>query len=419
MDAAGSEEIPALSWEFNGTMKILMLHNFYQQRGGEGVSFAVEAEALRQRGHQVDTFTLDNAVDLPKLGKVGIAVNAVWSKSSFKKVKAKLQKNSYDLMHVQNFFPLLSPSVYDAAGECGVPVIQALRNYRLFCMEAGLLLNGNLCEKCIKAGSSLPGLKNRCYRDSMSASLSHSIMLEFHRLKRTWWKKVDAYIAVSDFVKGKYVEAGWSSESVFVKHNSVLPEREVGSGEGNFFVTAGRLSEDKGLDVIVQAWQELRKTIHASEMPVLKIIGDGPLHEYLRSIIENNKLESCIKLTGRLSLSDTYKQMGEARAIILPSVRHEPCSRTIAESYAKGTPVIASSIGGNTELVEHEISGYQVLSGNVDELVNRVRSVMTLPESEYNQLRRASRLKFDREFAPDVNAQRLEKIYKTVCEHGV
>ncbi len=390
-----------------------MLHNYYQHRGGEGVSFTAESEALRALGHDVDTYTLDNATDLPKLNAVQLACRTIWSKESSCTVKKLLGRKPYDILHVQNSFPLLSPSVYDAAKACGVPVVQALRNYRLFCMQTGLFREGEICEECSGKRHSWSGIRHKCYRNNLAASITVSAMLEIHRLRKTWRNRVDAYIAVSGCVKEKYVSNGWDAGKIHVKHNTVFPPPEPGNGEAGNFVVVGRLSEDKGLLLLLDAWGLLLNKCEKDEMPQLCIVGDGPLGSVLCQEIIKRNLTSFVTMSGRLSLNDTYDALGKAVASIQPSVRYEPCSRAIAESYAKGTPVIAAKIGGAVELVEDGVSGFHFPAGDAEALAESVLKFIRNPELG-RLMRKKTREKFDGEFAPDTNAKQLLDIYSSV-----
>ncbi|MDF7799792.1 glycosyltransferase family 4 protein [Pontiellaceae bacterium B1224] len=394
-------------------MNVLMLHNYYRHRGGEGVSFAAEVEALRALGHEVDTFFVDNVEELGQQNALQLAVNTIWSRKSYRTVRELLQKKAYDILHVQNFFPVLSPSVYDAARDAGVPVVQALRNYRLFCMQTGLFRDGGICEACSNGKHSWAGIRHRCYRGSLPASLTVSAMQEIHRIRGTWKNRVDAYVAVSSCVKDKYVSNGWKPDRIFVKHNTVSPIPEPGNGEGGFFVVAGRLSEDKGLPVLLEAWKKL--TAENDMVPGLVIIGDGPLEQNIANTIEHSRLTGHVRMMGRLLLSETYELIGRAAATIVPSVRFEPCSRTIAESYAKGTPVIAANIGGAVELVDDGRSGFKFMPGDAAALAVAVMQIVANSKMA-NEMRANARLKFDNEFAPSVNARQLEAIYGTVIE---
>jgi glycosyltransferase involved in cell wall biosynthesis len=394
-------------------MRILMIHNYYQHRGGEGVAYVAEAAALRQLFHEVDTDTLDNAVDLPKLNPFQLAARTIWSVQSYRHVRSMLLRKQYDILHVHNTFPLYSPSVYDAARSCGVPVVQTLHNYRLFCMQTGLFRDGHICEECPDAGNAWPGIRHKCYRNCTSASLACGALLEVHRLLKTWHRKVDAFIAVSECVRQKYVSNGWNTEKIFVKHNTVSPVPEVGRGEMNNFVTVGRLSEDKGLFTLLDAWEWLAKGADKHDVPSLDIIGDGPLLETIKREVFERGLSHYITLTGRLSLDETYAAMGSATATVLPSVRYEPCSRSIAESFAKGTPVIAAKIGGAEELLDDSVNGFHYPPGDAHALAETVKRLAFNPELSIT-MRRAARQKFDRDYHPQKDVEKLVKIYSAV-----
>ena len=156
-------------------MNVLMLHNSYQFRGGEDESFESEVRMLRDAGHFVETVHVSND-NVDKIGKFQVALDSIWSKSSYKLVDAKLGERSYDVLHVQNFFPLISPSVYSAAQKHGVPVIQALRNYRLLCPSAVLYRDNHLCEDCLRTTFKIPGIVHGCYRGSRLASATVAAM---------------------------------------------------------------------------------------------------------------------------------------------------------------------------------------------------------------------------------------------------
>ena len=390
-------------------MKILMIHNYYAKRGGEGFSFAVESQSLRELGHEVDTYTVDSETDLPGT-PLALAINTIWSRKSYREVKKLLQKKKYDVLHVQNFFPLLSPSVYKAARDCGVPVVQALRNYRLLCLQPEFFRDGALCEDCLTRGCALPGVYHRCYRNSLLPSLVLGLFQEFHRRRKTWSRDVDGYVAVSSWVKQRYVSAGWDPNSIFVKHNTVFPAPDVGTGRGGYFVCVGRVSQEKGIPVLLDAWEQLHVRLGAEAAPQLKIIGDGPLFSELQERVAQSDLSCVVKLTGRLSHEETLGIVGEAIATIQPAIWHEPCGRTIIESYAKGTPVIATAAGGSPELIDDGGSGYLVAPGDAGEVVAKVEKMMTTGL----MMRKAAREKFDRDFSYIENARRLEEVYRKV-----
>lgn len=394
-------------------MRILILHNYYQHRGGESVAMHCEVRGLQAAGHDVEVFTLDNAVDLHCRNRISLAVQTVWSISSYRKVKAILDDGTFDVMHVHNYFPLFSPAVYDAARASGVPVVQTLHNYRPFCMQTGLFRAGTVCEECGVRNSAWPGIRHRCYRGSWVQSMVAGTMLEVHRMLKTWHRKVDAFIAVSDFVRDKYIENGFDPSRLFTKRNTLNPVPSPKKGDGKFFISVGRLSEDKGLMVLLDAWEKLRNA-HSEEVPQLKIVGDGPLLDTIASEIRRRDLSDCVKMTGRVSSEHVITLLGKATASILPSIRFEPCSRTVAESYAVGTPVLAASIGGTEEMILNETTGLLFLPGDAAGLSECVEKMAFCNERRSKEMRGAARIYFEANFHPDRDNEQLEEIYRMV-----
>ncbi|MEM9980255.1 MAG: glycosyltransferase, partial [Cyanobacteria bacterium P01_D01_bin.2] len=235
-------------------MRILSIHNAYQIRGGEDVSTAAEQTLLRNHGHTVDVYE-ENNDSIKDMGAVQLAARTLWSKASYGTVRAKLRAHRYDIVHVQNFFPLISPSVYYAARAENVPVVQTLRNYRLICPNALFFRDGKVCEDCMGKAIPYPGIVHGCYREDRKASAAVASMVTSHRLLRTWPKMVDQYITLTQFARNKMIEGGLPADKIVVKPNFVAPEPKVGSGQGGYALYVGRLSVEKGLDTLLAAWK--------------------------------------------------------------------------------------------------------------------------------------------------------------------
>src|SRR5271154_4421174 len=234
-------------------MNVLMLHNSYKIRGGEDESFESECRMLRDSGHLVETIHVNND-DLENVGSFSVALESIWSKSSFDLVDRKLSERRYDVLHVQNFFPRLSPAVYSAAKKHRVAVVQTLRNYRLLCPSAILFRDGRPCEDCLHKLFKYPGILHGCYRDSRMGTATIAAMTAIHTLKGTWRDDVDLYLSLTDFARQKFVEAGFALEKILVKSNFVYPDPGAGSGGGGFALFVGRLTPEKGLDTLLAAW---------------------------------------------------------------------------------------------------------------------------------------------------------------------
>lgn len=384
-------------------MRILSVHNRYQIRGGEDESRESEEKMLREHGHIVDVYE-ENNDRVATLSKTQMAARTIWSTESYQVVEQRLKKNSYDILHVQNFFPLISPSIYYAAKAAGVPVIQTLRNYRLFCPNALFFRDGKVCEDCLGKAIPYPGILHGCYRESRIASSGVAAMLITHRALKTWENKVDLFITLTNFARQKCIEGGLHADKIVVKPNFVSPDPGIGKGEGGYALFVGRLSAEKGLDTLLSAWEQLDKQIP------LKIVGDGPLAE---KVIEAAKRLPQVEWLGRKPVAEVHALMGNAMFLVFPSKWYETFGRVAVEAFAKGTPVIAAEIGAIAELVESGRTGLTFQPNNSQDLAAKVERLLANP-AQLAQMRLEVRKEFLAKYTAEQNYQQLHDIYGLV-----
>ena len=382
-------------------MKILMLHNRYLIPGGEEHSSAAEAALLAEMGHEVELLEEDNR-RIEELGKARTAARTIWSGESYRSICDRLRAGRHDILHVQNFFPLWSPSVYYAARRCGVPVVQTLHNYRLMCANALFFRDNAICLDCLHQFIPFSGIVHACYRNSRAASSVVAAMIGFHKLLGTWKNLVQAYIAVSEHAREKYLEAGLPAEKVAVKPNFLHPAPEPGPGGGGYALYAGRLSPEKGILTMLSAWK-------SADQPLpLKIAGAGPLQDL---VTETTRLTPKIEYVGSKSLPELLQLMGRAEFLVFPSEWYETMGRTIMEAFAVGTPALVAAIGPPASMVVPNESGFHFAPGNVAELRERVewcsRNVARL-----HDLRGNARAAFEKSFTGPANAEKLLSIYR-------
>ncbi|MBD2355802.1 glycosyltransferase family 4 protein [Tolypothrix sp. FACHB-123] len=381
-------------------MRILTIHNRYQIKGGEDECFEAEVNLLRQMGHEVEIYE-ENNDKVAVLGKLNIATRTVWSDESYQTVKGLLASKPFDVVHVHNFFPIVSPSVYYAAKTEGVPVVQTLHNYRLLCPNALFFRDGQVCEDCLGQFIPYSGVVHGCYRDSKVASGGVATMLTVHRLMATWSKTVDLYIALTEFARQKFIAGGLPAEKIVVKPNFVSLEPTVGNGCGGYALFVGRLSVEKGLDTILQAWEHL-----GTQIP-LKIVGDGPLAD---QVLAAAKTLPQVEWLGRKTMSEVHDLMGEAMFLVFPSKWYETFGRVAIEAFAKGTPVIAANIGAIAELVDSGRTGLHFRPGDADDLTAKVKWLLANP-SNLSQMRQQARAEFETKYTAVKNYQRMMEIY--------
>jgi glycosyltransferase involved in cell wall biosynthesis len=384
-------------------MKILILHNQYLIGGGEDVSTLAEVEMLRRHGHTVELLLLNNNTIL-QASRWSVALGAIWSKKAYQTVLQKVRTERYDIVHVQNFFPLLSPSIFFAAKKGGAKVILSLRNYRLMCPNAQLFTQDAICGRCVGKMIPLPGVTHKCYRDSYTASAVVATMLALHNFLGTWQKKIDGFICISDFVKKQMIEAGIPARKLFRKYNFISEDPGYHENPADDFLYVGRLSREKGIGLLLEAFSSPELAGRR-----LTIVGDGPLRNSVETAAAQNPN---IRYLGVQDLKTTYRHMGEAFYLLFPSRWHEPFGRTIAEAFACGTPVIASDAGAASELVTDQYNGFLFLRDNVASLIQKIQEACR--DEDYRQKRRNARESYLQRFTMEMNYSQLLGIYAAV-----
>ena len=389
-------------------MQILSIHNSYQIRGGEDESKELEENLLREMGHQVDTYEESNHT-LKSVKPIPLALRTIWSKDAYRTVRQKLQTTKYDLIHVQNFFPLISPSIYYAARSEGVPVVQTLRNYRLLCPNALFFRDGQVCEDCLGKAIPYPGVVHGCYRENRAATAATAAMLTSHRAIGTWTKMVDKYITLTNFAKEKLVQGGIPAAQIMVKPNFVHPDPRAGNGSGGYALYVGRLSVEKGVDTLLNAWTKLRQAVP------LKIVGDGPLESL---VAEVSSKSDRIEWLGRRPMTEVHQLMGEAIFLVFPSKWYETFGRVALEAFAKGTPVIAADIGAISELIDAGRTGVCFRPGDANDLAAKVEWALN-NRGQLDTMRQSVRQEFLDKYTAGANYQRFQEIYGQVLQHRV
>jgi glycosyltransferase involved in cell wall biosynthesis len=389
-------------------MKILLVHNRYQIAGGEDTVVQAEKSMLETHGHEVALLESDNADISGGVGRLQAAMGAVYSRRGKRRVASELARFRPDVMHVHNFFPLFSPSIYSAAREAGVAVVQTLHNYRLVCPNALLFRDGHVCEDCVGRAVPLPGVVHACYRGSRLATAPVVAMLAVHRALGTWTNMVDAYIALTEFSRQKLIEGGVPAEKIFAKPNFVHPCPVVGDGQGGYALFAGRLSEEKGISTLLAAWKQI-----AEQIP-LKMVGNGPLAQMVQSATKQSR---GIEWLGQVSREQTLDLMRHATLLIFPSIVYETFGMSIVEAFAVGLPVVASDLGAMSSLIQHRRTGLHFRAGDADDLVAQVRYARTHP-AEFQEMRLAARKEFETKYTAERNHEMLLNIYHTAIQRA-
>jgi glycosyltransferase involved in cell wall biosynthesis len=347
------------------------------------------------------------------MGQLKLLAKTIWNSDSANALSEKIRAERPAVVHFHNTFPLMSPAVYDAAHRGGAAVVQTLHNYRLVCPGALLMRDSVACEQCLGKTLPLAAIKHKCYRGNRGATAAVVALTASHRILGTWRRAVDVYIAPSAFAAKKLAEGGLPADKIVVKPNFVYPDPPLGKGGGGYAAFVGRLSPEKGVEMLLAAWDVVLAKLGSGETsPRLRIVGDGPLADAVRSAAARNPL---IEWLRRRPLSEVYSILGAADVAITPSICYETFGRVAAEAFACGTPVIASAQGAFAEIVEHGRTGYLFKPADPNDLAAKVAAMWADPAAR-EQMRPRVRVEYETKYTGTRNGEMLEQIYGRAIE---
>ena len=382
-------------------MRIAIAHNRYQQGGGEDKVVVAEAAMLRRHGHEVEQLDFDNEAITGMQGRAKAALSSFYSVPSHRRVATTLTAFRPDVLHVHNFMPTLSPSVFFAAQRECVPVVQTLHNYRLLCPNAQMFRDGEVCERCVEERSFLPAVRLGCYRGSRVGSAVVGGTVALHTRLGTWERRVARYIALSCFAADK-LGARVPREKIRIKGNFVS-DSGTGSGQGGYALFVGRLSAEKGLSTVLAA-----DALGELPMPV-RIAGDGPMRDAVERACAASG--SRLRYLGSRSSEEVRALMAEASVLLVPSLWFEGFTMVMVEAMSLGLPVLASRIGSLPEIVEDGVSGVLMAPGDPRALTQTLARFQQLSPLEKGAMRSAARERSLSAFGEEANYETLMSIY--------
>jgi glycosyltransferase involved in cell wall biosynthesis len=379
-------------------MRILLVHNSYQQPGGEDQVFAAESELLEQHGHTVLQYRAHND-QITELGRATLARKTLWNDSVYRELRSICRDQRPQVVHFHNTFPLISPAAYYAARAERVAVVQTLHNYRLLCPGTTFYRGGRVCEDCMGRLIPWPGVLHACYRESRSASTGVAALVIAHRLARTWTRAVDLYIVLTEFARQKFIEGGIPATKLVRKPNFLPADPGVGEHRGGFALFVGRLSPEKGLHSLLEGWATLGERIP------LRVVGDGPLASLLRTPA------SGVEWLGQRRPEEVVRLMQDASFLIVPSECYETFGLVIIEAFATGLPVIVSDIGAPAEIVEQGRTGLHFRAGDAGDLRAKVVWAAEHP-AEMAEMGKQARSEYLERYTTAPNHSVLMEIYE-------
>lgn len=381
-------------------MHILQVHNSYINRGGEDVVLEREKKLLINKGLKVSQYVVSNEV-INSLGKRFTTVmNLPYSLKYKNELMHKLEHLKPDLVHLHNFFPLLTPSILYACHKKKVPVVLTIHNYRLLCINGLLYRDNKPCEKCIDKQTPLPGVLHKCYRNSVFASVMPVISNTIHNHIGTWENQVQTFIFLSPFTQSIFKKSHIQNieEKAVIKPNFV-EDKGFNLHKEDSYLFAGRLSEEKGIKTVLEAFSKNIKTLF--------IAGEGPLKSLVKDYDDqyNN-----INYLGFQNSKEMTLLLKRVKALVFSSVCYEGAlSLVIIEAFSCGTPVIASNLGNSGFMVKNHVTGLTFDPKNAQMLIATIEEFENL---DLMTLSKNARKEYENKYTPEKNALKLINVYK-------
>lgn len=305
--------------------------------------FALEREALERALGPERIFTLESGS--PR-HPISLVFSIFFSFRKYRKVFRLVKENRIDIVHVHNFFPIFSASIFFAAKHAGAKTVHCLHNYRWWCINGNFFRNGKICTVCADKHSLFSGIRYGCYRESTLQSLLAVAAFSFYKAMGVFGR-IDAVVAMTHFQQMKLIALGLDPQKIYIKPNMVpAVQPPIASRKGYLYV--GRLEVEKGIQLLLENWSRLSPKFE------LTIIGGGSIEKSLREKYQ----QSNIHFKGICSPEETLRCMAIARYTIQPSLMFETFGLTILESMSMGVPVIAFNIGTRMELVQDRRTGF-------------------------------------------------------------
>lgn len=378
-------------------MKILMVFNNYEYRGGEEMYVSNLSRLLVSHGHRVIPYFKDSR-DLKKPGsKIAAGLGLLWNPTVARELELLIRKHRPDVAHFHNIYPLISPTAYWVCRKNKVKIIQTIHNYKPMCPKNSLFRRGRICEQCVGKAVAYPAVINGCYHGSHMASLAYSLAFTVHRFLFKTFSMVDAFIFPSPFTKRYYEIHGYVPPGkAFIISNFVQPQRPFSPPtQAPYFLFAGRLSEEKGILPLIEAFARLPRYR-------LVVIGDGPLR---RQAMDSSGASANIRFVSHLKNADVLRYIGGARAVIVPSLWYEVQPNIILEAIASGKPVIVPKNANFTSWLPSGCS----LSYGKDGLK---KAIVTAAKKTFNG--QTIKNEYNTHYSPAVHYRRIITLYENI-----
>lgn len=377
-------------------MKILYIHTYYKERGGEDVVFEAEEAKMKLNGATVKSLIFNN-VDYTFFKVLFYHFNIF----SYFRVIKNIKLFKPDVIHIHNIHFAASPAVIWAAKLYKIPVVMTLHNYRLICPSGILYHNGELFLDSIKGNFPWKAVKNRVYKNSFILSFWLASSMWLHKTLGTW-KKIKQFILLTEFSKNIYLQAdiGILEQQITVKPNFITYKKRKPELEKAGFVYVGRLTEEKGIDTIIQAFEKAPFE--------LTIVGDGPMFKKVQAFTKANHQVKYLGFQDNLAVQEILQSTD---ALLFTSKSFEGMPITIIEALANGTPVIAASLGSIPDLITDQYNGLLFKPGDANDLSAKINYWRNLETEVKKTFYKHASETYQSMFSPEIINPKVLDIY--------
>lgn len=390
--------------ERSRTVKICLVHNAYGKLSGEETAVEGLRQCLTAHGHSVIPFFRSSAeLDGLRFGKLGALFAGIYNPFARREFATLLDAERPDLVHINNLFPLISPSILAETSRRGTPTVMTLHNYRLLCPTGLMFSHGELCQRCVGGREWWCALRN-CTGE-WPKSAGYAMRSGVARLRGSFVDNVDRFVALTDFMKRVLVGEGYPAERIDVVRSIVSlkvgPSSVTDDGYVGF---VGRISPEKGVDTIVDA-------ARYCERIMFRFAG-----HYLRMPDLPARAPSNCDFLGEIPSARVAGFVSAARFTVFSSRWYEMSPLSLVDAMLQGKPVVCSAIGGLSEFVEDGSTGLLFTPGDANDLAEKIRYLWDRPEL-CRRMGEAARAKVLGMFSPEDNYTRLMATYRA-ASHG-
>ena len=388
-------------------LRVLIVHNRHRsgQPSGEDRVIDQERLLLARAGHWVNTFERrsDDIVSMSLLNRASVPLRVPWNSAVRAELADHLRAEQPDVVHIHNTFPLLSPSVIAACADVGVPAVATLHNYLMVCPSGTLYRDGGVCTDCT-GRLPLPAVLHGCYRGSRMATVPLAVNMIANR--RRWWSQIARFFCISDAQRNILIQAGMPAQRLAVKHNFADDPNVRRTGPGEHVLYLGRMTEEKGLRLLMAAWDAI--AADGAHRVALVLAGTGPLDAELTEWARDRNDVRHLGLRSRKECTDLTAR---AAAVVAPSVWLETFGLVVVEAMAAGVPTVAAAHGAFVELVQDHVTGILHKPGDASSLADCLRRVLSDVDRNV-KLGYVARRRYEAAFTPAMGLSRLVDGYQ-------